>query len=361
VTDAFSDPIDRRGILRGTAGAGALALMAGLVPGLGRAQAPVELKSMRSTAKSWLWAAEDFALGHGDFGRAGLKVEANATGRGVNVDGLMSGATDVLLGAATQTMRVQIQGRPIKMIAGMVNKYASHVVVKAAAMQKAGVTEASAVPDKARALKGLKLGTTGPGAAPDSLFRYLLGEGGLDPSRDVELVSIQGGGNAILAAFERGAIDGFCLSSPTSDLAVQKFGGAYLFNMARNPPPKLADYMYISVSVMEKTMAERRPHLVAYCKALAAALKAMHEQPDAFRAWAKTFFADMDAELFERAFANDGQIYARTPLISEAQFALNVEFLDRELKLLGQSGVPATFKYGDAYDMAIANEAMRTG
>ncbi|MBM3525414.1 MAG: ABC transporter substrate-binding protein [Alphaproteobacteria bacterium] len=257
-------------------------------------------------------------------------------------------------------MRVQILGRPVKMIAGTVNKYASHVVVKKAAMDKAGVSESSPIAQKVAVLKGMKLGTTGPGAAPDSLFRYLLGLGGLDPNRDCELVSIQGGGPAMLAGFERGVIDGFTLSSPTSDLAVQRFAGAYLFDMTRNPPPQLVDYMYIAVSVMERTMSERAQHLQAYVKALAAALKVISEQPDRFRAWAKGFFSDMDAELFERSYSSERLIYSKTPVVTEAQFKLNVEFLDRELKLLGQSGVPATFKYADAYDMRFAEAAARS-
>ncbi|MBL8700306.1 MAG: ABC transporter substrate-binding protein [Alphaproteobacteria bacterium] len=350
------DAIDRRdalkaGLLFGSAGA--------LVPLLARGQAPAELKSLRSTAKSWLWAAEDFAMGNGDYERNGLKIAATATGRGVNTDGLLSGATDVLLGAATQTMRVQILGRPVKMIAGMVNKYASHVVVKKALMDKAGVTEGSPVAQKVAVLKGLKLGTTGPGAAPDSLFRYLLGLGGLDPNRDCELVSIQGGGPAMLAGFERGVIDGFTLSSPTSDLAVQRFAGAYLFDMTRNPPAQLADYLYIAVSVTDRMMAEKTAQLQAYVKALGAALKVINDNPEAFKTWAKAFFSDMDAELFERSFASERSIYSKSPVVSEAQFRLNVEFLDRELKLLGQSGVPATFKYADAYDMRFAEAAAR--
>ena len=323
------------------------------------AQAAGQLTSIRSTAKSWLWAAEDFAAGNGDFSRAGLTVASTASGRGVNTDALLSGATDILLGAATQTMRVQIQGRPVKMIAGLVGKYASHVVVKKATLDKAGVNEASPVAAKIAALKGLKLGTTGPGAAPDALFRYLLGLGGLDPNRDAELVGVQGGGPAMLAGFERGVIDGFCLSSPTSDLAVQRFGGAYLFNMTANPPPQLADYLYIAVSVTEKTMAEKGPLVAAYVKAVAAALNAIHERPEAFKTWAKQFFNDMDAELFERSFATDGGIYVRSPVVSEAQFKLNVEFLDGELKLLGQPGVPAGFRYADAYDMRYAEAALR--
>ena len=148
------------------------------------AQGMPELRSIRATAKSWLWIVEDYAGALGAFEKAGVRVLGNSSGRGVNVDALLSGAAEILLGAPTVTMRVQLRRQPLKMIAGMVNKYASHVVVRPDILQRLGVSEASPVADKARALKGLRLGTTGPGAAPDFLLRNLLVRAGFKPDAD---------------------------------------------------------------------------------------------------------------------------------------------------------------------------------
>ena len=158
------------------------------------AQGIPELRSIRATAKSWLWIVEDYAGALGAFERAGVKVLGNTSGRGVNVDTLLSNAAEILLGAPTVTMRVQVRRQPIKMICGMVNKYASHVVVKKSILEKAGVTEASPVLEKAKVLKGLRMGTTGPGAAPDFLLRNLLVRAGFKPDTDAQLVTVQGGG-----------------------------------------------------------------------------------------------------------------------------------------------------------------------
>src|SRR4051812_45964642 len=95
--------LGRRALLQGAASVAVL-------NGLGApAQAGQPLSSLRSTAKSWLWGAEDFALGSGQFDKTGAKVEMAATLRGVNQDALLGGACDLLLGAATQNMRVQIR------------------------------------------------------------------------------------------------------------------------------------------------------------------------------------------------------------------------------------------------------------
>lgn len=350
----------RRSLLRSGAAIGAGVGFGPISLGSASAAELTVVRSFRSTAKSWLWIVEDFASGNGDFARNGLKVESTSTGRGSNIDALLSGATDVLLGAPTPTMRVQIQGQPIKLIAGMVNKFASHVIVNKAILDKAGVTEKSPVAAKIAVLKGLKMGTTGPGASPDSLLRFLMKRGGISPDRDMQLVTVQGGGPALLAAFSRNVIDGFCLSSPTSDIAIAKFNGAFLFHMSQNPPPPLDDYLYIGVTAHEKTIADKGPMLTAYCRAIAQAMKTMQENPAVFKAWAKTFFADMESSVFEASYASDHGIYMANPLVTREQFKLNVQFLDEEMRLLTQSGVPGSFTFEKAFDMRFAEQAMKS-
>lgn len=315
------------------------------------------VRTMRSTAKSWLWAGEDFASGGGYFDEVGLNVVSNASGRGVNVNALIGGQVDIVLGAPGQAMRAQVRDQPIKIIAGTVNKYASNIVIDAAILSERGVDESSPVEEKIEAMRGLRLGTTGPGAAPDNLFRFLFAKVGIDPDQDVQLVSVQGGGAGMLAGIERGVLDGFCLSSPTSDVAVQNFGAAYLFNMATNPPEELTNYLYITAQVTEDMISERREMLLNYCKGVALALKAIHEQPDVFEAWAREWFDGLEPEIFEQAFATNSQIYMRDPVPTEAQFELNKMFVNRGFETLGEDPLPADFTFLDAYEPSIAQEA----
>jgi NitT/TauT family transport system substrate-binding protein len=316
-----------------------------------------EVQTMRSTAKSWLWAGEDFASGGGYFEDAGLSVVSNASGRGVNVNALIGGAVDIVLGAPGQAMRAQAQNQPIKIIAGTVNKYASNIVIDAEILAERGVDESSPVEAKIEAMRGLKLGTTGPGAAPDNLFRFLFAQVGIDPDTEAELVSVQGGGSGMLAGMERGTIDGFCLSSPTSDIAIQNFGAAYLFNMATNPPPELEDYLYITAQVSEETIAERRDMLLDYCRGTALALKAIREEPETFKAWAADWFEGLDPAIFEKAFETNSQIYMPNPIPTERHFELNRMFVDQGFATLGEDPLPEDFTFETAYDPSIAEEA----
>lgn len=353
----------RRAVLRASLAVGGVAAMQGAASALlfapaARAQAG-ELSTLRATSKSWLWAAEDYAGGRGMFEKAGLKVRMAATERGVNQDALLAGATDILLGAPTQNMRVQIRRQPVKMICGMVNKYASNIVIAKQAAERAGVTEASAPAAKGRALKGLRMGTTGVGAGPDQLIRYVMRLGGLDPDRDAQLVPVRGGGPAMLAAMQNNQLDGFCLSSPTSDLAVQRFGAVYMFNMATNPPPGLADYLYITAAVTERTAREKGELLTAYCKGVAMALAAIKSTPADFKTWSKEWFTGMEDQLFETSFANNIDIYMATPVPTKRHFELNLEFLKEELRLTNQPAPPDGYGFDDAWDLRFVEAAMK--
>ena len=147
----------RRVLASGVALAGTLAL-----PRLAHAQAPIPtLTTLRSTAKSWLWAAEDYANAGGFFERARVKVESNASNRGTNIAALAGSGVDIVLGDPGEAMRGRGSGLAIKTFVQTVNKYASNVVIKREVLEKLNVSETSPVDRKIAALKGLRLGKIG--------------------------------------------------------------------------------------------------------------------------------------------------------------------------------------------------------
>ncbi|RAH98399.1 hypothetical protein DLJ53_27270 [Acuticoccus sediminis] len=350
--------LSRRTLLKASAAVAATATVSGLHPVAAIAQDLPELTTMRSTSKSWLWAAEDFANAMGYFKDAGVTVNSIASNRGTNIAALMGGDVDIVLGSPGEAMRARTRGIEIKSFIASVNRYASHIVVKKETLDAAGVTDASPVAEKAAAMKGLRMGTTGPGAAPDALLRFIAVTNGLNPERDFQLVPITGGGQGMIAALGQGAIDGFCLSSPTSDMAVDSQGAAYLFNMATNPPPFLDVYQYIGATTAEATIAKKRDQLVAYAAGIAAALKTINAEPDTFKTWAVEWFAGMDPAIFEAAFANNSKIYAETPVPTAELFAKNVEFISKVNESMGAPALPDSLTFEAFVDPTIAEEAV---
>lgn len=349
--------ITRRGALAAAGGFAA----ASFLPKIVHAQASMpELTTLRSTSKSWLWAAEDYSTSAGFFTEARVKVASNASNRGTNIAALQGGGVDVVLGDPGEALRARGQNLQIRTFVATVNRYASHILLKNDILAKRGVDEKAPIDKKIAALKGLKLGTTGPGAAPDALFRFLAAQGGLDANRDFQLVPIQGGGPAILAALQQNVIEGFCLSSPTADLAVQRQGCGYLFQMALNPPPQMAEVQYIVASTAESTIASKRDALERYCRGIALALRSIKNEPEKFKAWAKDWFEGLEPATFDLAFANNGAIYFADPTPKSELLAKNIEFINTVNKQMGAETLPTTLNFGTVCDPSIAAAAMKS-
>ncbi len=348
--------IHRRHFIAGTMAMGASGMIA--KPAL--AQAIPELQTLRSTSKSWLWAAEDYANARGFFEKAKVKVVSNASNRGTNVAALAGSGVDIVLGDPGEAMRARGEKLPIKTFVQTVNKYASNVVLKNSVLKQLGVTEQSPFAAKVAALKGLRLGTTGPGAAPDSLFRWLAVQGNLNPNTDLRLVPIQGGGPGMLAGLEQNVIDGFCLSSPTSDLAVKDRDCGYLFNMALNPPPQLKEYLYIIASTSEAAIAnkDKREALVRYCMGIAMSLKEINARPPELKTWADKWFDGLPNDIAERSYDINSRIFFANPVPNEALFKSNVDFLNAVQKTMNADPLPASLTFATMFDPSMAQEAM---
>ncbi|MEJ0017271.1 MAG: ABC transporter substrate-binding protein [Acetobacteraceae bacterium] len=342
-------PIRRRTLL---AAAGAA------LPRFAIAQSVPELQTLRSTTRSWLWLAEDYGRAGGFFDKAGVKVVSNASNRGTNIAALAGSGPDIVLGDPGEAFNARAQNLAIRSFVQTVGKFSSHVVFKQDVMAKANITETSPVADKIAMLRGLRCGTTGPGGAPDALFRWLALQGGMDPNKDLRLVPIQGGGPGMIAGLQQNVIDGFCLSSPNADLAVSKAGCAFLFDMAANPPPQLARFCYIIASASERTIATKRDALVRYAAGIALALRAIKADPDKFKAFAIPFL-ELDPAIAERAYASNSKIYFEQPVPDESLFKINLDFLDVTNATQGVDKLPASLTFASVYDTSIAKEAMQ--
>jgi NitT/TauT family transport system substrate-binding protein len=329
-----------------------------VLPRFAIAQAMPELQTIRSTSKSWLWMAEDYGIAGGFFTQAGVKVIANASNRGTNMTALVGPSVDIEWGDPGEAMNAKKENLAFRTIGQTVGKFGSHVVLKQEVMAKLGVSDASPVAAKIAALRGLRLGTTGPGGAPDNLFRWLAVKGGMDANKDLRLVPIQGGGPGMVAGLTQGVIDGFCLSSPTADIAVSKAGCGFLFNMVLNPPPELQNYTYIICSAAEKTLHDRRDALVRYVAGLALTLRAIYDDPAKFKAFAVPFL-ELDPAVANGAFATNSKMYYRDPRLTEPQFQTNLDFINIANRSAGADPMPASLTFASMYDPSIAEEAMK--
>lgn len=312
---------------------------------------------LRPSAKSLLWGPEDYAHELGLFAKHGVAVESVPTNKGVNTSGVVSGDVDAAMSDPIDSINVRLQGPAVKIFAFLHERYAIHILLKNEFMDKAGVTEASPLEEKVRAMKGLRMGHSGVGSGPEMYIRYCATIGGLDPNKDIELVSLGGGGAGMVAGIQQGQIDGYCGGAPFSNVAIEKFGCAYLVQSQTNPPPLFEKIQATALMTSERTLADKREALVSYTAAIAESMRHIHTDPSHFKAWFATFMDTIDPPIFEAALRDNFTMYATQPSPRPDSFQIFVDYLDVVNKTRGLPPTPATLTFDLLNDPSIARDA----
>ena len=148
----------------------------------------------------------------GFFKEAGLDVEINDfQGGAKSLQALMGGSADVVAGAYEHTIRMQQRGQPIMGFA-LIGR----------GMQLAiGLRKDVAAKVKGPAdIKGMKFGVTAPGSQTNMLVNFWAAKGGLKAT-DIVAIGV-GAGASVVAAIEKGEVDGVSQSDPALTILTEK-------------------------------------------------------------------------------------------------------------------------------------------
>ncbi len=154
-------------------------------------------------------------------------------------------------------------------------------------------------------LKGKTIAVTSPGSLTANLARYFVKEAGLDPDKDVSLVSV-GGGGEILGALKSGKADAAMLFEPFVTIAIQQGFATMLVDV----PAKLDAFSSSPLSAgkafLEKSGADAR----GVFDALAEALMFIHSNPSGTFDIAKQTFQNADPAVLSAALARMNKWYS---------------------------------------------------
>jgi NitT/TauT family transport system substrate-binding protein len=156
-----------------------------------------------------------------------------------------------------------------------------------------GVTPDSPITDRFKALEGLKIGITRPGAPTDLYPRYFLQQAGLDPQKSATFVPI-GDAATLVGALKSKRIDGFMLSPPGPYLAEQQGFGTVLIK-GKQSLPVFEEYDFTSAAVMDDYAQENPDVVKGYSAAVSEASQWMIDNPEeALTLLHENAFADTD-------------------------------------------------------------------
>jgi NitT/TauT family transport system substrate-binding protein len=220
------------------------------------------------------------------------------------------------------------------------------------AYARSGITEAMAIDEKVRRLRGLRLGITSPGSGTDSMARTLFAARGMNPDREITIQPL-GAPENILAAFGRGVTDGFFYTSPMPETAVRRGLGRIVIEPLTGEVPELVDMPYVVLGTSRSNLKNQRPKVLAAVRAYTRAMQFVHAKPQEARQLVRARFPDVDDDVFNVAFDKYVAGVPRSPVIGPEQVAKTLDWLNLLQK------TPLKAKYEDLVHPDIAREASR--
>jgi NitT/TauT family transport system substrate-binding protein len=154
-------------------------------------------------------------------------------------------------------------------------------------------------------LKGKTIAVTSPGSLTANLARYFVKEAGLDPDKDVSLVSV-GGGGEILGAVKSGKADAAMLFEPFVTIAIQQGFATMLVDVPEKLDAFSSSPLSTSKAFIEKSGNDAR----GVFDALVEALAYIHSNPAGTLDVAKQTFANADPNVLSAAFARLSKWYS---------------------------------------------------
>jgi NitT/TauT family transport system substrate-binding protein len=185
-------------------------------------------------------------------------------------------------------------------------------------------------------LKGKTIAVTSPGSLTANLTRYFVREAGLDPDRDVGLVSV-GGGGEILGALISKRADAAMLFEPFVTTAVKQGLATIVIDVAEKLDAFSSSPLSTSKAFLEKSPKEAR----GVFDALAEALAVIHADKSATLEIAKQRFPNADPVVLEAAFDRLEKIYSRNGKFSRENIE-RTQKISVDLKIM-----PREFPYED--------------
>jgi NitT/TauT family transport system substrate-binding protein len=227
------------------------------------------------------------------------------------------------------------------------------LAVRADIAKQRGISLDMPLEQRLRAMKGLRIGITTPGATSDLFMRFLFKGIGMNPDQDLEIVPL-GGVSTQVAALRGGRVDG-CSCLPPVDVLTNREGLTVNVIDRMKDMPQLAGVSYGTLYGLASYNKAHPDVVLAMARAVARATILIGRDPDAAKRAVRPFLKEMDEATFEAAWATYLPVFPTDPDLTEASFNRELEF---EKSVLPASNA-APVSYDSAVDASFVRRAMQ--
>jgi ABC-type nitrate/sulfonate/bicarbonate transport system substrate-binding protein len=238
-----------------------------------------------------------------------------------------AGSIDIGSSVITDVFSLTKAGRSGKIIAAGTNAFYVDVVASKDFLASSKLNEKSSLTDKIRAMRGKNIGITGPGSGTEALVLYLLKQGNIDRTRDVQLVNVGANIPAVLAALQANRIDMVSFAWPLGQQAQVEGIGETFVSPARGDVPAMAHQLHGVVYTTQDDIDKKHAAIVGFVRGYADACTTILKDAPRSRDLLKAFYPNLDPKALDLTL----EIYRTTsvpasPLPNEAGFMRAVKF-----------------------------------
>ena len=263
--------------------------------------------------------------GAGLYKAEGINVEVVRFTSGAKIiASVLGGSADAsMVNIASATLAAQ-KGGDLATVATLYTLMPFALVLSNDAMKKTGITAGMPLDERIKRVRGLRIGTTGPGTGTDQFIRTLFVARDMNPDKEITLQTL-GDGGTMLAAMEAKAIDGFVLGSPVTNHAVQKGLGRIAISAITGEVPEFNGLTYLGLIASREAIEKKAPVLQAMVRALARGMKFVRENPSEARRIARAHFSDIDEATFNETYTDHLKGIPDTPVLTPEQYQQTVK------------------------------------
>ena len=211
-----------------------------------------------------------------------LDLDITSTGGGgPDIRALIAGDVEFSFTTGDNVILAQQEGKRLLMVMSGLNKVFINWAMHKDTAKAKGVTESTPLAEKIKALKGLTVGVTNPGALTAHLAAFVIRKAGYNPQQDAQIIPI-GAGPTWLAALENRKVDVALTAPPVPETAISRGFAIMFINNAKGEDPSIPEFLMENLVARPETVAKEPDQVRRMVRALTRAnqwaLKSSAEQ-----------------------------------------------------------------------------------
>jgi NitT/TauT family transport system substrate-binding protein len=216
------------------------------------------------------------------------------------VNAVIAGSADFTDSTGPVFLRANAKGQPLIAIANLVDRPLVEMVLRTDVYDALHVTDNMNLKQRGALLRGKTIAIQGVGSIIHAWERFVAARGGLDPENDVRIAPMDP--PAMMGALQTKAVDGFATSLPYTTEPVVS-GAAKMFASAPGGiAPDMIPFPYGIIMARPQTCKDNAEKCQRMVRALAAASKMIHDQPDQALEILSKRFKQMDPNVLKAAW-----------------------------------------------------------